>query len=89
MKLSRTTLEFCDWLLDGVTISSQAPDLLTEAKKVSDARDEVDAALNVSDDEVRKNLEAHGMDGDSISAEGPNMSLEDGNLIFDGEGEAE
>ena len=45
MKLSRTTLEFCDWLLDGVTISSQAPDLLTEAKKVSDARDEVDAAL--------------------------------------------
>ena len=31
--------------------------------------DEVDASLNVSDDEVRKKLEAHGMDADSISAE--------------------
>ena len=32
---------------------------------------------------------AEGIVGDSISAEGPNMSLEDGNLSFDGEGEAE
>ncbi len=32
---------------------------------------------------------AEGVVGDSISAEGPNMSLEDGDLSFDGEGEAE
>lgn len=32
---------------------------------------------------------AEGIVGDSISAEGPNMSLEDGSLSFDGEGEAE
>jgi hypothetical protein len=31
---------------------------------------------------------AEGIVGDSISAEGPNMSLEDGSLSFDGEGEA-
>ena len=32
---------------------------------------------------------AEGIVGESISAEGPNMSLEDGSLSFDGEGEAE
>jgi hypothetical protein len=32
---------------------------------------------------------AEGIVGDSINAEGPNMSLEDGSLSFDGEGEAE
>jgi len=32
---------------------------------------------------------AEGIVGDPISAEGPNMSLEDGNVSFDGEGEAE
>jgi len=32
---------------------------------------------------------AEGVVGDSINAEGPNMSLEDGSLSFDGEGEAE
>jgi hypothetical protein len=32
---------------------------------------------------------AEGIVDASISVEGPNMSLEDGNLSFDGEGEAE
>ena len=32
---------------------------------------------------------AEGIVGESISAEGPNMSLEDGSLSFDGEGETE
>ena len=32
---------------------------------------------------------AEGIVGESISAEGPNMSLEDGSPSFDGEGEAE
>jgi hypothetical protein len=32
---------------------------------------------------------AEGIVGDSISAEGPNTSSEDGSLSFDGDGEAE
>ena len=44
-ELSQTTLELCDTLIDGVTISSQHPELERVAKEVALARREITAAL--------------------------------------------
>jgi hypothetical protein len=45
MTLSKTTLQFCDWLIDGVTLSAQAPDFDEQARTISTARKEVTDAL--------------------------------------------
>jgi hypothetical protein len=42
---SRETLELCDSLIDGVTISAQAPDLAALAKRIDTAKKEVAAEL--------------------------------------------
>lgn len=43
--LSRGTLEWIDGLLDGVTLSNQAPDFDAQARKIRTATREVQAAL--------------------------------------------
>jgi hypothetical protein len=43
--LSRATLEFCDWLIDGVTIAANHPDFDREAARISKAKREVAKAL--------------------------------------------
>jgi hypothetical protein len=44
-RLSKATLEFCDWLIDTVTLSTQAPDFEAQAKRIVTAQREVTAAL--------------------------------------------
>lgn len=44
-QLSKATLEFCDMLIDGVTLSTQAPDFEAKAKQIAAAKREVAAAL--------------------------------------------
>ena len=44
-QLSKATLEFCDMLIDGVTLSTQAPDFEAKAKQIATAKREVAAAL--------------------------------------------
>lgn len=46
--LSRATLEFCDWLIDGVTIAANHPDFDREAARISRAKREVANALTVA-----------------------------------------
>ena len=43
--LSKETLEFCDWLIDGVTLAANHPDLAKEAIKIDKAKKEIAAAL--------------------------------------------
>lgn len=45
MEFSLKTLELIDWLIDGITISAQTPNLAEEAQKVETAKREVEAAL--------------------------------------------
>ena len=47
-QLSKATLEFVDWLIDGVTLSTQAPNFEAEAKKIATAKREVGAALTAA-----------------------------------------
>jgi hypothetical protein len=47
-KLSRDTLEFCDSLIDGVTLSTQHPDFDGMAKVISHAKREVATALKLA-----------------------------------------
>ena len=47
-QLSRATLEFCDWLIDGVTLSAQHQDFEAEAKRIATAKREVAAALTAA-----------------------------------------
>jgi hypothetical protein len=44
-QLSQATLEFCDFLIDGVTLSTQAPDFEDQAKRIGTAKREVSYAL--------------------------------------------
>jgi hypothetical protein len=44
-RLSRQTLELCDWLIDTITLSAQAPDFEAQAKKIAAAKREVTVAL--------------------------------------------
>jgi hypothetical protein len=43
--LSKETLEFCDWLIDGVTLAANHPNLAKEAAKIQRAKEEVAAEL--------------------------------------------
>lgn len=43
--VSRETLELCDWLIDGITLSAQAPDFIEQATRIAAARDEIARAL--------------------------------------------
>ena len=47
-QLSKASLELCDWLIDNITLSAQAPDFEGEAKKISTAKREVTAALTIA-----------------------------------------
>ena len=47
-KLSRDTLEFCDSLIDGVTLSTQHPDFEGMAKTIARAKKEVAVALKLA-----------------------------------------
>lgn len=43
--LSKETLEFCDWLIDGVTLAANHPDLAKEAARIERAKKEISAEL--------------------------------------------
>lgn len=45
MALSKETLEFCDWLIDGVSVSANHPNFEDEAKRVGTAKREITEAL--------------------------------------------
>jgi hypothetical protein len=47
-RLSKMTLELCDWLIDNITLSAQAPDFEAEAKRIATAKREVAAALTAA-----------------------------------------
>lgn len=47
-KLSLSSLEFIDNLLDGVTLSAQSPDMMADARMIATARDEIDALLTAA-----------------------------------------
>jgi hypothetical protein len=44
-EISRATLEFCDWLIDQVTLSAQHPDFDQEARRIATAKREIAEAL--------------------------------------------
>ena len=46
MEISKETLEFCDWLIDGVTLAANHPHLASEAQKIETAKKEIGAALS-------------------------------------------
>ena len=45
MEISKGTLEFCDQLIDGVTLSAQAPNFAEVAVIIAKAKEEVAEAL--------------------------------------------
>ena len=44
-RLSKSTLELCDWLIDNISLSAQAPDFEVQAKRITTAKREVSAAF--------------------------------------------